>query len=88
LRTPPLSLPWLGNNMGFVVFHDAGNVFATPNEMTKGLTRFNQDTSHCSVGSLTCNFNYLSQNVGGGIRYKTPIGPLRFDVGYNLNPPC
>jgi len=87
LRTPPVSLPWLGNNMGFVVFHDAGNVFATPNEMTKGLTRFNQDTSHCSVGSLTCNFNYLSQNVGGGIRYKTPIGPLRFDVGYNLNPP-
>lgn len=87
LRTPPVSLPWLGNNMGFVVFHDAGNVFASPNEMTKGLTRFNQDTSRCTVGSLTCNFNYLSQNVGGGIRYKTPIGPLRFDVGYNLNPP-
>ena len=87
LRTPPVSLPWLGNNMGFVVFHDAGNVFATPSEMTKGLTRLNQDTSHCTVGSLTCNFNYLSQNVGGGIRYKTPIGPLRFDVGYNLNPP-
>ena len=21
-----------------------------------------------------------------GIRYKTPIGPLRFDFGYNLNP--
>jgi outer membrane translocation and assembly module TamA len=39
------------------------------------------------VGSLTCNFNYLSQNVGAGVRYKTPIGPLRFDIGYNLNPP-
>jgi len=87
LRTPPVSLPVVGNNMGFVLFHDAGNVFATPNEMSKGLTRFNQDTSHCYVGSQTCNFNYLSQNVGAGIRYKTPIGPLRFDVGYNLNPP-
>jgi outer membrane protein insertion porin family len=21
-----------------------------------------------------------------GLRYKTPIGPLRFDFGYNLNP--
>jgi outer membrane translocation and assembly module TamA len=21
-----------------------------------------------------------------GVRYKTPIGPLRFDFGYNLNP--
>ncbi|HSB75464.1 MAG TPA: BamA/TamA family outer membrane protein, partial [Terriglobales bacterium] len=87
IRTPPVSLPWLGDNMGFVAFHDAGNVFASPNGMANGLTRWNQDTSHCFVGSLTCNFNYLSQNVGAGIRYKTPIGPLRFDVGYNLNPP-
>jgi outer membrane protein insertion porin family len=87
LRTPPVSLPFLGNNMGFVIFNDAGNVFATPNDMLKGLTRFSQDTSHCTVGSVTCNFNYMSENVGGGIRYRTPIGPLRFDVGYNVNPP-
>jgi outer membrane protein assembly factor BamA len=25
--------------------------------------------------------------VGLGVRYKTPIGPVRFDLGYNLNPP-
>lgn len=87
VRTPTVSLPWLGNNMGFVVFHDAGNVFSSPNELAKGLARWNQDTSHCFVGSLSCNFNYLSQNLGAGVRYKTPIGPLRFDVGYNLNPP-
>jgi outer membrane protein insertion porin family len=24
--------------------------------------------------------------MGVGLRYKTPIGPLRFDFGYNLNP--
>jgi outer membrane protein insertion porin family len=87
IRTPPVTLPLLGNNMGFVVFHDAGNVFATPRDLAKGFTRLTQDTSHCTVGSETCDFNYLSQNVGAGIRYKTPIGPLRFDVGYNLNPP-
>jgi outer membrane protein insertion porin family len=26
--------------------------------------------------------------VGAGARYRTPIGPVSFDVGYNLNPPA
>jgi len=30
--------------------------------------------------------DYDSDAVGLGIRYKTPFGPIRFDVGYNLNP--
>ena len=28
----------------------------------------------------------LRTSVGAGIRYGTPVGPLRFDVGYQLNP--
>jgi outer membrane translocation and assembly module TamA len=55
--------------------------------MAKGLTRWNQDTSQCKVGSTSCNFNYVSQAVGAGIRYKTPIGPISLDFAYNLNPP-
>jgi len=27
-----------------------------------------------------------SNNVGLGLRYATPVGPIRFDVGQNLNP--
>ena len=27
-----------------------------------------------------------SNNVGLGLRYDTPIGPIRFDIGQNLNP--
>jgi len=27
-----------------------------------------------------------SNNVGIGLRYSTPVGPIRFDVGHNLNP--
>ena len=34
-----------------------------------------------------CDFNDFSHTVGLGARYHTPIGPIRFDVGYNLNPP-
>lgn len=32
------------------------------------------------------NFLDLSQAVGLGLRYKTPLGPVRFDMGWNLNP--
>lgn len=27
-----------------------------------------------------------SNNVGIGLRYATPVGPIRFDIGHNLNP--
>lgn len=33
------------------------------------------------------NFTSLySNNVGIGLRYATPVGPLRVDIGHNLNP--
>jgi outer membrane translocation and assembly module TamA len=28
----------------------------------------------------------LRYNVGPGLRYNTPIGPIRADIGYQLNP--
>jgi outer membrane protein assembly complex protein YaeT len=28
----------------------------------------------------------LRYDIGPGVRYDTPIGPLRFDIGYQLNP--
>jgi outer membrane translocation and assembly module TamA len=30
-------------------------------------------------------FNDLRYGVGTGVRYLSPVGPIRFDVGYNLN---
>ena len=33
------------------------------------------------------NFNYAVQAPGFGIRYKTPLGPVRLDLSYALNPP-
>ncbi|HEY2431972.1 MAG TPA: BamA/TamA family outer membrane protein [Vicinamibacterales bacterium] len=32
------------------------------------------------------NFNDLRYDVGPGLRYLTPIGPIRVDLGYQLNP--
>ncbi|HEU5457504.1 MAG TPA: BamA/TamA family outer membrane protein, partial [Terracidiphilus sp.] len=34
-----------------------------------------------------CSFNYFSHAVGLGLRYHTPVGPIRLDFSYNLNPP-
>lgn len=90
LRTPPLPLPFVGNNLSAVVFHDMGNVFTTPREMAHNLFRYvQQDRSAClNPAAQSCNFNYVSHAVGAGIRYRTPVGPVSFDMGYNLNPPA
>jgi outer membrane protein assembly complex protein YaeT len=32
------------------------------------------------------NLNDMRYDVGPGVRYNTPIGPVRLDVGYQLNP--
>jgi outer membrane protein assembly complex protein YaeT len=93
LRLPPAPLPLVKDDLSFVLFHDIGNAFGTSNQMWKNLLRFSQrNQASCRNTSLTdpaatCDFSYMSQAVGAGIRYKTPIGPVRMDVGYNVNPP-
>jgi outer membrane translocation and assembly module TamA len=32
------------------------------------------------------NVRDLRYAVGPGLRYQTPVGPIRFDFGYQLNP--
>ena len=89
IRTPPVLLPYAADNLSFIFFHDMGNVFATPNQIWSGLVRFQQPSiSSCASPSSTkgCNFSYNPQAIGIGIRYKTPVGPVRGDIGYNFNP--
>ena len=37
-------------------------------------------------GEWDFNFNDMRYDVGPGVRYNTPIGPFRADIGYQLNP--
>ena len=98
LRFPQVSLPYLGEGFGFAVFHDMGNVFTAGHDMLKGLVRWHQPDpaqclpvsgtmlTPCMISFNNSGYDYTSHALGIGLRYKTPIGPLRFDFGYNLNP--
>lgn len=104
LRMPSPTLPYIGNSLGFVLFHDMGNVFEYAKDIWPSFIRFRQpDRAGCRnlneqeqsvphpnspIGAAgLCSFNYFSHAVGLGLRYHTPVGPLRFDFSYNINPP-
>jgi outer membrane translocation and assembly module TamA len=91
-RMPSPTLPYVGSNVNFVLFHDMGNVFQNASDMFPSFLNFrqpNRSTCREVVGVMvgTCSFNYYSHAVGLGVRYRTPIGPIRLDFSYNLNPP-
>ena len=44
------------------------------------------DAGNVWADSLAHKLGDLRYAVGPGLRYQTPVGPIRFDVGYQLNP--
>jgi outer membrane protein insertion porin family len=104
LRFPNPNLPYFGTALGFVLFHDTGNVFNNSSDIWPSALCIKQPHSWtCRDLSLTdqeavtrssstnttgtCDFNDFSHALGLGMRYHTPIGPIRLDFSYNLNPP-
>ncbi len=71
-----LRFPFLGDNITGVVFHDLGNVYSDLGSIS---FRYKQRDLQ--------DFNYMVQAVGFGVRYRTPVGPVRLDLAYSLNPP-
>jgi outer membrane protein assembly complex protein YaeT len=93
LRMPAPVLPVVGDSISFVLFHDMGNAFLHLSDLWPSFGRFQQPnrntcrqvTGFTTVG--TCDFAYFSHALGVGARYNTPVGPIRLDLSYNLNPP-
>lgn len=71
-----LRFPLLGPNISGVLFHDMGNIYTNFGDIA---FRYRQNGNQ--------DFNYAVQAAGFGIRYKTPLGPVRVDLAYTLNPP-
>lgn len=71
-----LRFPLLGDNVGGVLFHDAGNVYSSLSDIS---FRFHQRNVQ--------DFNYMVHGIGFGIRYRTPLGPVRADISLSPNSP-
>jgi outer membrane protein insertion porin family len=74
-NTFELRFPLLGPNISGVFFHDMGNIYDRLGDVSLAYRQPSEG-----------NFNYAVQAPGFGIRYKTPLGPLRIDFSYALNP--
>jgi outer membrane protein insertion porin family len=71
-----LRFPLIGDNIGGVMFHDAGNVYS----------KFSNISFRVKQRDLE-DFDYMVHAIGFGIRYRTPIGPVRLDLAYSINSP-
>jgi outer membrane protein assembly complex protein YaeT len=71
----PMKLPIIGNRLGGTIFYDGGNVYSDVNHI-----------SFAWKSPSPTDLNYFSHTVGFGVRYPTPVGPVRVDFGFQLNP--
>jgi len=71
-----LRFPLIGDNIGGVLFHDAGNAYSSLGNLSFRVSQRNLQ-----------DFDYMVHAVGFGIRYRTPVGPIRVDLAYSINPP-
>ncbi|MBL8293834.1 MAG: BamA/TamA family outer membrane protein [Bryobacterales bacterium] len=71
-----LRTPLLGERLGAVLFHDSGHIYRSIRDIS---FRFHQRDVQ--------DFDYMVHAVGFGLRYKTPVGPVRLDLAYSVNSP-
>jgi len=76
MNTIELRFPLIGDNLGGVLFNDMGNVYSAVNKIS---LQFRQPNLK--------DFDYAVQGFGFGLRYRTPIGPVRVDFSLSLNSP-
>jgi outer membrane protein insertion porin family len=76
INTVELRFPLYGQDVGGVLFNDLGNVYT---DLSSISARFRQRDLQ--------DFDYGVQAIGFGVRYKTPVGPLRVDLSLSPNSP-
>jgi outer membrane protein insertion porin family len=97
----PMRLPFVGTSLGGAIFYDGGNVYSRLTRIsframlpspTFALQNPTQPAGPANVPICVTNcsneLNYFAHTVGLGFRYKTPVGPIRIDLGYQLNRPA
>jgi outer membrane protein insertion porin family len=96
----PMRLPYIGTSLGGALFYDGGNVYSRIDRITfrayspKPIFVLQDPSQPASatnptvcVFNCTNELNYFAHTVGFGIRYATPVGPIRIDLGYQINRP-
>jgi outer membrane protein assembly factor BamA len=96
----PMRLPFLGTSLGGAFFYDGGNAYSRLSRIsfrtnlpspTLALQNPSQPPGSTNVPMCVTNcsneLNYFAHTAGLGFRYKTPVGPIRIDLGYQLNRP-
>jgi len=96
----PMRLPYIGTSLGGALFYDGGNVYSRLDHITfrayspkPVFVLQNPAQPPSATNPTVCVFNctnelnYFAHTVGFGIRYATPVGPIRIDLGYQINRP-
>lgn len=83
-----IPLDEIKKGLGIVPFYDGGNVYKH--------VGFSDFTTNCNAATVatgtsggstvtTVTPSCFTSSVGIGFRYATPVGPVRIDIGHNLN---
>ncbi|HVH50273.1 MAG TPA: BamA/TamA family outer membrane protein, partial [Candidatus Bathyarchaeia archaeon] len=96
----PMRLPFAGTSLGGAIFYDGGNVYSRlgrislrwepPAPVFRAATG---SETPCPTTQPLCKsdfsneLNYFAHTIGFSVRYATPVGPIRVDLGYQLNRP-
>ena len=96
----PMRLPFVGTSLGGAIFYDGGNVYSRLSRISfRGMLpeptfvlqnpALPAGPTNVPVCATNCTneLNYFAHTIGLGVRYKTPVGPIRIDFGYQLNRP-